>query len=91
MWGNSMVQNMSEVDNDAIEKIKAVLDEMRPMIHNHGGDIHFVRFENGVVYVALHGACNSCPISFVTLKMGIEARLKERIPGIVGVTEIEEE
>jgi Fe-S cluster biogenesis protein NfuA len=74
-----------------IEHIQAVLEELRPAILNDGGDIHFVRFEDGVVYVKLHGACVTCPISFITLKMGLEAQIKQRIPGVESVVSVDDE
>lgn len=73
------------------ERIQAVLEELRPAILQDGGDIRFVRFENGTVLVQLHGACVSCPISFITLKMGIEAQLKEKVPGVDAVVSVDEE
>ena len=77
--------------NRIADKIEAVLKELRPAILQDGGDIHFVRFENGTVFVRLYGACVSCPISFITLKMGLEAQLKEKIPGIESVVALEDE
>lgn len=74
-----------------IEHIQAVLEELRPAILNDGGDIHFVRFENGVVYVKLHGACVTCPISFITLKMGLETQIKQRVPGVESVCSVDDE
>jgi len=79
------------VEHGVIERIQAVLEELRPAILQDGGDIHFVRFENGTVYVQLHGACVSCPISFITLKMGIEAQLKAKIPGVESVVSVDDE
>ena len=76
---------------DIIEQIQSILEELRPAILNDGGDIHFVRFENGTVFVKLHGACVSCPISFITLKMGLEAQIKQRIPTVQSVVSIDEE
>lgn len=81
----------NNASNDAlIERIQAVLQELRPAILQDGGDIHFVRFENGTVFVQLHGACVSCPISFITLKMGLEAQLKEKVPGVESVVSIDD-
>ena len=77
--------------DETIGHIKAVLEELRPAILQDGGDIHFVRFENGIVFVKLHGACVSCPISFITLKMGLEAQLKERVPGVESVVSVDDE
>lgn len=74
--------------DEKIEHIQRVLAELRPAILQDGGDIHFVRFESGTVFVRLQGACVSCPISFITLKMGLEAQLKEKIPGVTSVEPI---
>ena len=74
-----------------INHIKVVLEELRPAILKDGGDIHFVRFENGIVFVKLHGACVSCPISFITLKMGLEAQLKKRVSGVESVVSVDDE
>jgi len=82
------------IDNslsEKIEHIKDVLAQLRPAILSDGGDIHFVRFENGTVFVQLHGACVSCPISFITLKMGLETQLKERVPGVEAVVSMDGE
>jgi len=74
----------------AREKILEVLDSIRPAIQADGGDVELMAFreEEGVVEVRLLGACESCPISMMTLKEGIERRLKSSIPGIVEVTAI---
>jgi len=77
--------------DEKVEHIKSVLQELRPAILQDGGDIHFVRFENGTVFVTLHGACVSCPISFITLKMGLEAQLKEKVPGVESVEALDQE
>jgi NFU1 iron-sulfur cluster scaffold homolog, mitochondrial len=81
-----------DIPSDAtIEHIKAVFEELRPAILQDGGDIHFVRFENGTVFVKLHGACVSCPISYMTLTMGLEAQLKSRIPAVARVLSVDDE
>jgi Fe-S cluster biogenesis protein NfuA len=74
---------------ETIEHIQRVLSELRPAILQDGGDIHFVRFEAGTVFVTLQGACVSCPISFITLKMGLETQLKEKVPGVTSVEAID--
>lgn len=66
-------------DEDILQRIGVVFDELRPNIQMDGGDIEFVRFQEGVVYVRMRGACVGCPMSNYTLKMGIETALKERI------------
>lgn len=69
----------SEIEN----KIREILDnEIRPAVAMDGGDITFEKFESGVVYVYLQGACSGCPSSTATLKMGIETRLREAIPEV---------
>lgn len=68
------------------QRIVEILEnEIRPAVAMDGGDITFGRFENGIVYLQLQGSCSSCPSSAATLKLGVEARLKERIPEIVEV------
>jgi Fe-S cluster biogenesis protein NfuA len=53
-----------------------------------GGDITFEKFENGTVYLYLQGSCSGCPSSTITLKMGIETRLKEAIPEVQEVVSV---
>ena len=71
-------------------KILEVLDSIRPAIQADGGDVEFLAYrENeGIVEVRLLGACESCPISMMTLKEGIERRLKNSIPGVSEVTAV---
>lgn len=64
------------------QQVQQVLQEIRPMLALHRGDIEFVRVENGVVYVKLLGMCNGCPLSQLTLKGGVEEMLKRRVLGI---------
>jgi Fe-S cluster biogenesis protein NfuA len=74
-------------DDDAITvKIRAVLErDIRPYVEQDGGEIVFAGYHDGVVEVVLQGACAGCPSSSITLKMGIEARLKEEIPEVQSV------
>lgn len=69
-------------DTEETGKIKAALEEVRPMLARHLGDIEFVDFKKGTVYVRLLGTCVGCPMSQITLKAGVEELLKERVPGI---------
>ena len=72
-----------------IEKIKAVLEQIRPALQRDGGDLEFVEFTpEGVVKVKLKGACGHCPMSTMTLKMGIERKLKELIPEVKEVISV---
>jgi len=64
------------------ERIKAILDEIRPYIQADGGDLEFVGLQGNVVNVRLRGACCGCPGARMTLKMGVEQRIREEIPEI---------
>jgi len=65
------------------EKVEKVLEELRPMLQMEGGDVELIDVaEDGIVKVRLKGACGTCPMSTYTLKLGIEQRLKERIPEV---------
>lgn len=70
------------------QKIEAALEQVRPFVLQHNGNITFVKYENGIVYVKLHGACVGCPISSYTLKMGIEKAIKEAVPEVIAVEEV---
>lgn len=79
----------SEEDSEIVKRIKEILDsEIRPAVAMDGGDVQFESFEDGIVALKLHGACSSCPSSVMTLKMGIENRLKEDIPEIEEVIQV---
>ncbi len=67
------------------ERVKAVLDKIRPSLQADGGDVELVAVEEGVVKVRLKGACAGCPMSQMTLKNGIEKYLKREIPEVVAV------
>ena len=58
---------------------------MRPMVAQDGGDIVFDRFENGIVYLEMRGACSGCPSSTLTLKSGIENMLRHYVPEVLEV------
>jgi len=68
-----------------MQKIQEVLDTLRPALQMDGGDVELVGLEEGTVLLHLTGACAGCPMSTITLKMGIESRLKQAIPEIKGV------
>lgn len=84
------LETSSNVSGSEVEKkIREILDtEIRPAVAMDGGDITFGRFEEGILYLQLQGACSSCPSSIATLKMGVETRLKEVIPEIKEVVQV---
>ncbi len=71
------------------EKVKTVLDEIRPYLKADGGDVELVEVtDDGIVKVKLLGACGHCPMSTMTLKMGVERLLKQEIPEIKEVVAV---
>jgi Fe-S cluster biogenesis protein NfuA len=72
------------------EKIKKLIDDVRPNLQADGGDAEFVDFDakTGVVKVRLQGACGSCPMAAITLKNGIEKYVKEQIPQVKSVERV---
>jgi Fe-S cluster biogenesis protein NfuA len=66
-------------------RVREALDEIRPRLQADGGDIEFVGVDQGIVKVKLTGACAGCPMSTMTLKMGVEQYLKQKIPEVVRV------
>ncbi len=67
------------------EKIRIALERIRPALQADGGDLEYIDFVDGVVTLRLKGACGSCPMSLMTLKQGIEARLRQEIPEVKSV------
>ncbi|MDR2397743.1 MAG: NifU family protein [Spirochaetaceae bacterium] len=68
------------------DKIKTVLDTVRPSLQADGGDVEFVSVaDDGTVSLKLTGACGGCPMAQMTLKMGIENHLKKEIPEVTSV------
>ncbi len=69
------------------EKIQEVLDQIRPALHADGGDVEYLGYDEteGVVHLRLLGACESCPISMLTLKEGIEKRIQSTVPEVTEV------
>jgi Fe-S cluster biogenesis protein NfuA len=72
------------------QRIEGALDTIRPALHIDGGDVEFVGFNDadGVVQIRLVGACGGCPISSVTVKHGIERRVKAAVPEVTGISVI---
>jgi Fe-S cluster biogenesis protein NfuA len=70
------------------DQIEKALNTIRPALQADGGDIELVSVENGVVKVRLRGACGSCPMATMTLKQGVEVRLKQMVPGVQRVESV---
>jgi len=70
------------------QNVETVLDELRPYLMADGGNVELVEVEGPVVKLRLQGACGSCPSSSMTLKMGIERKLRDTIPEISEVEQV---
>lgn len=71
------------------EKVRDIIEAVRPNLQSHGGDIELVGIdEDNTVRVRLQGACSGCPGAAMTLKMGVERLLKERIPEVKEVVAV---
>ncbi len=70
------------------DKVKVLLEQIRPFLQQDGGDLEYVKYEDGIVSLRLQGACSSCPSSIYTLKMGIENALKQKIPEVKEVVTV---
>ena len=71
------------------DKVEAVLNKIRPGLVADGGNVELVNVNNGTVKVRLTGACAGCPMSTMTLKMGIEQILKREIPEVKEVVAVD--
>ncbi|MEB3175172.1 MAG: NifU family protein [Cyanobacteriota bacterium] len=71
-----------------LQNVETVLDELRPYLMADGGNVEVVELDGPVVKLRLQGACGSCPSSTMTLRMGIERKLREMIPEIAEVEQV---
>ena len=70
------------------EKIISIIDQLRPFLINDGGNIEFVKYEDGIVYIRMMGACADCMMIDATLKDGIESAIKEEVPNVKEVVNL---
>ena len=83
-------EELNENDSDIVKQIKELLDSrVRPAVAMDGGDIVYKKFEKGIVYLHMQGACSGCPSSTATLKSGIENMLKHYIPEVKEIRPID--
>ena len=71
-----------------LDSVEKVLDELRPFLMADGGNVEVVEIDGPIVKVRLQGACGSCPSSTMTLKMGIERKMRESIPEVSEVVQV---
>ena len=72
------------------DKILEIIDKIRPFLINDGGNLEFIKFEDGIVYIKMLGACSHCSMIDVTLKEGIESMLINEVPEVLGVVKVDE-
>jgi len=82
--------NDSPKDDQSIyQRVEQVIERIRPAVQSDGGDLELVNVtDEGVVQVRLHGACIGCPSSSMTLHMGIERNVREKVPEVTGVVQV---
>lgn len=71
------------------KKIKEIIERIRPYLVSDGGNLEYIKFEDGIVYIKLLGACAGCSMIDITLKDGIEAMLVEEVPEVLGVVRVD--
>jgi Fe-S cluster biogenesis protein NfuA len=82
------VDRRSEKEASVRDQVEKIIAEIRPHLEADGGNIELIDVQDGVVKVRLTGACGSCPMSQMTLKRGVEARLKAKIPEVKEVVSV---
>lgn len=71
------------------QRVEQVINRIRPAVQSDGGDLELVDVsDDGVVKIRLHGACVGCPSSQMTLQMGVERNVRERVPEVVAVQQV---
>ncbi len=70
------------------KEVRKILDQIRPYLNRDGGDLEFVKLEDGIVYIKMLGACVGCALIDTTLYDGVERILVERVPGVIAVVAI---
>ncbi|MEM9883571.1 MAG: NifU family protein [Planctomycetota bacterium] len=79
-----------ESDDSPLGRVRAVLERMRPAVQDDGGDVELIELtDDGVARIRLHGNCVGCPSSSMTLHMGIERNLRQLVPEVTGVEQVD--
>jgi Fe-S cluster biogenesis protein NfuA len=72
------------------DRVRQVIDRIRPAVQSDGGDLELVEVTGaGVARIRLHGACIGCPSSSMTLQMGVERNIREKVPEVVAVEQVD--
>ena len=78
-----------EEHEETVTRVLEALESIRPFLHKDGGDIELIDVVDDKVYVRLLGNCNGCPVSFSTMKLGVETTIKQMAPEINEVLSVE--
>ncbi len=81
--------NKEKSHEETVTKVLQALESIRPFLKKDGGDIELIDVKEKKVYVKLHGNCNGCPMSFSTMKLGVETTIKQYAPEILEVLNID--
>ena len=73
-----------------LSKILEVIDTIRPFLISDGGNVEFIKYEDNIVYIKMLGACSHCHMIDITLTEGIESAIKEEVPTVIKVVNIED-
>ena len=88
-WGMKLLTHpLRQLMELTLTNVETVLDQLRPYLIADGGNVEVVELDGPIVKLRLQGACGSCPSSTMTLKMGIERKLREEIPEIAEVEQV---
>lgn len=85
------MENKGRSQEEILKDIDKVLEKIRPYLNSEGGDLELLKFEDGIVYVRMLGACVDCGALDSTLTDGVEALLMEYVPEVIGVKNVVEE
>jgi Fe-S cluster biogenesis protein NfuA len=78
-------QAAAEVADDLATQVDRVLEEIRPYIHSHGGEVNVIEItDEGIARLQMVGSCNGCPMSMLTMRLGIERLLADKLPQLKG-------
>lgn len=73
---------------NTVEKIKDIIDKLKPFLISEGGNIEFIKYEDNIVYIKMMGACANCDMLDLTLKDGIEASIISEVPEVKEVKNV---
>lgn len=74
--------------NEQEKKIIEIIEKIRPFLVNDGGNIEFIKYDDGIVFIKMIGACADCEMLDLTLKNGIEEAIKDEVPEVIAVVNV---